>query len=176
MLNNRHDAYRLLRELEAPDHLVKHVQLVGEAADALMLEYTKQNLVFDRQLIELGVAIHDAGKILHPAELAGPGSLHEPAGRALLLAHGVQPRVAACCVSHATWNTDDITFEELSVALSDKLWKGKREPELELRVIDAVANMQGKDRWDVFPILDDAFERIAASGTDRLGRSTTPSD
>jgi hypothetical protein len=176
MLRTRHDAYRLLRELGASDRLLKHVQLVGEAADELILEYLKQDLVFDRQLIELGVAIHDAGKILHPAELVGPGSLHEPAGRDLLLAQGVQRDVAHCCVSHAAWDASDITFEELSVALSDKLWKGKREPELELRVIDAVAKAQGKERWDVFSVLDDAFERIAASGTDRLARSTAAPD
>lgn len=176
MLTTRHDAYRLLRELGASDRLLKHVQLVGEAADALMLGYVNQDLIFDRQLIELGVAIHDAGKILHPAELVNPGSLHESAGRDLLLAHDVQLNVANCCVSHATWDAADITFEELSVALSDKLWKGKREPNLELRVIDVVAKIQGKQRWDVFFTLDDAFERIAATGMDRLARSTAPSN
>jgi hypothetical protein len=176
MLTTRHDAYRLLRELGATDRLLKHLQLVGEAADALMLAFSRHGLRFDRQLIELGVAVHDAGKILHPAELVEPGSLHEPAGRDLLLAHGVQPEVANCCVSHAAWESADITFEELSVALSDKLWKGKREPELELRVIDAAAAMLGQTRWDMFSALDDAFERIAASGTERLARSTASPD
>lgn len=171
MLNNRTDAYRLLRELGAPDRLLRHVQLVGEVADDLIHEYEERQLQFDRTLIELGVAVHDAGKILHPSELVEPGSLHESAGRDLLLAHGVPPEVAQCCVTHAAWDAEGTSFEELTVALSDKLWKGKREPELELRIVDAVAGLQGVDRWDVFPGLDDVFEGIAAGGANRLMRS-----
>jgi hypothetical protein len=171
MLRNRDEAYDLLRQLGAPTRLILHVQLVGEAADILIQEYISRGLIFDRTLIELGVAVHDAGKMLHPEELDGPGSLHEPAGRELLIAHGVQAEVAQCCVSHASWDGDNISFEELTVALSDKLWKGKRVPELELLVIDAIALKQGLDRWDVFSGLDDIFEKVASLGANRLGRS-----
>ena len=41
-----------------------------------------------------GAATHDVGKVLQPSELSGPGSAHEPAGHALLLAHGVPERLA----------------------------------------------------------------------------------
>lgn len=171
MLKNRTDAYRLLKELGANDRLVLHVQLVGEAADRLIQAYTGLGLKFDAQRIELGVSIHDAGKILHPGELDGPGSMHEPAGEKLLLANGVQPAVAKCCVSHAAWQEPGVSFEERSVALADKLWKGKREEVLELLVVDDVAAQLGVDRWDVFTELDSVFEEIAAGGTERLERS-----
>lgn len=171
MLTNRTDAYRLLRRLGANDRLICHVQLVGEAADALIKAYRALGLACDVQWIELGAAIHDAGKILHPAELDGPGAQHEPAGMALMLEHGVQPHVARCCVSHAAWQDEANSFEERSVALADKLWKGKREAPLELLVIDHAAALLQADRWDVFAQLDSVFEDIAAGASDRLERS-----
>jgi hypothetical protein len=171
MLKDRSDAHRLLMELGAPVRLIVHLQLVGEAADLLMQAYRHLGIPFDSQLIELGVAVHDAGKILHPEELDGPGARHEVAGEALLLAHGVQAQVARCCVSHATWQDTGVSFEERSVALADKLWKGKREPALELRVVDDVALRLGGQRWDVFGELDSVFEEIAAGAALRLERS-----
>ena len=97
--------------------------------------------------------------------------MHEPAGEALLLAHGVQPDVARCCVTHAKWNGVDVSFEERSIALADKLWKGKREESLELAVIDDVAARLQLGRWDVFTRLDEVFEQIASEGPARLERS-----
>jgi hypothetical protein len=160
--------------LGAPPRLLKHLQLVGEAAEELMQAYESLGIGFDRTTIELGVAVHDAGKILHPSELTGPGSDHEQAGEALMLANDVQPDIARCCVSHAAWRSPGTSFEELSVALADKLWKGKREAELELRVIDAIAHRCSVERWDIFAELDGAFEEIASSGAARLERSQTP--
>lgn len=171
MLNDRHDAYGLLNELGAPERLLIHVQLVAEAADLLMQAYAGFGIDFDAQLIELGVAVHDAGKIQHPEELDAAGSRHEPAGEALMLAHGVPPHVARCCVSHAAWERPGVSFEERSVALADKLWKGKRVPELEMLVVDSVAVQLGITRWDVFAELDSVFEGIAAGAEDRLARS-----
>jgi hypothetical protein len=83
----------------------------------------------------------------------------------------VQPNVAKCCVSHAEWATDDVSFEERSVALADKLWKGKRETALEIQVIDMAAARLGVGRWDIFERLDAAFEAISARGNERLARS-----
>jgi hypothetical protein len=171
MLENRQDAYRLLEKLGASQRLLRHVQLVGEAADGLLGAYARLNLECDAQWIELGAAVHDAGKILHPAELDGPGSEHEPAGEAMLLAQGVAPKIAHCCVSHAVWFADGVSFEELSVALADKLWKGKREEQLELLVIDAAAHKLGCERWDIYAELDSVFELIAGGATERLERS-----
>jgi hypothetical protein len=171
MLANREDAYRLLAKLGASSRLLTHLKLVGEAADELIALYQELNVSFSAKLIELGVAVHDAGKILHPNELDGPGSLHESSGKRLLLEYGVQQEVAECCVTHAAWDGAAVSFEERSVALADKLWKGKREPELELAVIDALADRLGVDRWILFSRVDEVFETIAADGLIRLARS-----
>ena len=90
-----------------------------------------------------------------------------------MLAHGVQPAVARCCVSHAAWDGPSVSFEERSVALADKLWKGKRVPDLEMLVVDSAAVRLGVTRWDVFAELDSVFEQIAAGAGDRLERSRT---
>lgn len=174
MLDDRHDAYRLLARLGAPQRLLVHVRLVGEAADQLAAAYAALGIAFDARRIARGVAVHDAGKILHPAELEGPGSRHEPDGEALMLANGVPPDIARCCVTHAQWQHADVSFEERSIALADKLWKGKREEALELAIIDEAAARLGVDRWHVFDRLDSVFEDIAAGGPDRLARSREP--
>ena len=171
MINGREEAYDLLRALGATPHLLRHLQLVGEAGDELILGLQELDVEIDVGFVRLGIAIHDAGKIVHPEELRGPGSEHEPTGEALLLQHGVQPEIARCCLSHARYETMDVRLEELLVALADKLWKGKRVEHLEARVVDAVSERLNCDRWDIFNRLDDCFESIANSGDDRLARS-----
>lgn len=170
-LKNREDAHALLVTLRAPERLLRHLHLVGEAADILIDGLRDMRMDFDANLVRLGVAVHDAGKIVRPEELDGPGSVHEVAGQSLMLAHGVQPEIAKCCVSHAAWQGPDVRFEERVVALADKLWKGKREESLELLVIDAVAARLGVARWDVFMACDGLFEMVAAGSADRLSRS-----
>ena len=117
---------------------------------------------FNKNLVRLGVAIHDAGKILHPDEIFGIGNAHELSGEKLLLETGVQANIARCSLSHARYELMETSFEELLVALSDKLWKGKRVDALELQVIDHIVKSLGKSRWDIFHDLDDCFEKIAA--------------
>jgi hypothetical protein len=171
MLANRNDAYQLLEALGAPDRLIRHARLVGQAADLLLLEFRSLGVPCDVRVVELGAVLHDAGKIRHPQELSEPGSLHEQAGEALLLASGVDPAVARCCGSHGAWNVPGVSLEERIVALADKLWKGKREADLELNIIDEIANRLGLSRWDVFERVDTAFENIAARGAERLQAS-----
>ena len=97
----------------------------------------------------------------------------DDAGQALAPKHGVQPEVANCCVSHAVWRNPDVSFEERTVALADKLCNGKRDTDLEMVVIDGAAIRLGVGRWHVFARLDLAFEGIAASADERLRRSLT---
>lgn len=170
-LRTRRDAYALLRQLCAPERLLLHVRLVGEAADDLVIFLKRLGLELDYDLIELGVALHDAGKIVHPNELSCPGSQHEPAGAALLKKHGVPARIARCCITHAVWQGPEVSLEERIVSLADKLWKGKRESALEFDIIDEVARRVGGGRWRVFETLDSVFEAIAAGGSGRLERS-----
>jgi len=171
LLKSPSDTLDLLKSLGASKKLIRHLELVGETAEDLIKILHELNVPFDHDFVRLGVAIHDAGKILHPSELTGKGSAHEPAGERLLLDNGVQSDIARCCLSHARFKEMDVSFEELLVALSDKLWKGKRVEELELRVIDHIGVLLKKDRWSVFEILDSGFETIASQGDERLSRS-----
>jgi HD superfamily phosphodiesterase len=175
MLTSPGDAYKLLKNLGAPDRLIGHAHLVGDAADRLLQELRILGVACNMRIVELGAVLHDAGKIQHPNELSEPGTLHEQAGQTLLLSHGVQPEVARCCASHGVWNNSETSFEERIVALADKLWKGKREADLELRVIDEVAVRLQVTRWDVFERLDSAFEEIAAEGSQRVRQSRVES-
>ena len=169
MLNNREQAYQLLRELGACSRLITHLKLVGEAGDIICQTYQQMGIEFNEGLVKIGISIHDAGKILYPEELSNFASNHEPAGEKLLLEHGVQPEIARCCITHAKWQ--DTSFEEQTIALADKLWKGKREEVLELTIIDQIAKKLGLERWDVFTQLDTVFESIAEGGWERIQRS-----
>ncbi len=171
MLKDCDEALLLLEKLGAPPRLMYHARIVAEAARTVSASIQSLGITCDAQVIELGAVVHDAGKIRHPQELSQPGTLHEHAGETLLLSHGVQPEVARFCITHAQWNLPGVTLEERVVALADKLWKGKREPELELDVIDDVAARLGTSRWDVFELLDNTFEEIAAAGSGRLESS-----
>lgn len=169
-------AQDLLVRLGAPSRLLRHVELVNEAAELILGKLGALGVPVRAELVRVGVALHDAGKILHPDELDAPGALHEPAGEALLLGSGVSPEVARVCLSHARWDTMDVTLEELLIALADKLWKGVRNARLEERCIDAIALALGKARWDLFIDLDTSFENVAAGGAERLAQSHISKD
>jgi hypothetical protein len=165
------DAISLLRKLGAKERLLIHIKLVDEASEILIKELKKLGVRINGNLIRIGVVVHDAGKIIHPEELAQPGNQHEQSGFELLLKNDVQPEIARFCLSHARWRETECSFEELLVALADNLWKGKREEELELMVVDQTAKKIGKNRWDIFTEMDSCFESIAADGPTRLHRS-----
>lgn len=165
------EAFVELRALGAPARLVTHARLVLEAGDAILAAVASVGVTVDRDLVRAGVVLHDAGKAIHVAELDGAGDLHEADGERALLARGVEPRLARVCRSHAKWKDMECSPEELLVALADKLWKGARVAELEGRVVDALATRSGRDRWEMFVTLDDAFERVAAGADERLARS-----
>lgn len=151
--------------------LRRHAEMVSEAAEGLLALLARERVKIEADWVRAGAALHDVGKIEHLGELERPGALHEPAGEQLLLAHGVTPRVARCCRSHAQWSTLECALEEFVVALADKLWKGARVPQLEQRVIEAAAGRCGRGVWDLFVPLDNGFEAIADAGADRLARS-----
>jgi HD domain len=165
------DAYEFLQELDAPPHLIQHVKLVGEAGEILISQFQHLNLSFDPEWIRLGIVFHDTGKILYPVELIEHGNQHEAAGEKFLLDRGIDPKIARCCRSHGQWNLIDCHFEELVIALSDCLWKGKRNAELKHRTISKAAQILQQDYWDIFVKLDDRFEEIARGGDLRLSRS-----
>lgn len=171
MLTTKKEAFELLNKLNAPTHLKTHVTLVGEAADELILYLEVFKLELDIDFIDTGIVIHDIGKTIHVNEMVDKGSKHEPDGEKLLLKYGASDKLARVCMSHARWHEMACSLEELLIALSDKLWKGKRVRELEERVIDSIAKQKKIDKWEIFTELDTIFEKIAAGGYDRLKRS-----
>jgi hypothetical protein len=170
---SRDEAKCLLQSLGAPRHLLQHVDLVGEAADLLLLALRANQIEVNEQFVLVGVVIHDVGKIVHPAEMTAPGNSHEPTGEQMLLAAGAPAEIARVCLSHARWSQMPATLEELIIALADKLWKGVRVSELENMVITECATRSNKDYWQLFVGLDSSFERIADRGPDRLRRSVS---
>lgn len=170
-LESVNDAYELLKQLGASPKLIRHVRLVGEAADLLLYKIEQIGIKVDARFVRLGVALHDAGKIIYVEELTNKGNKHEAEGESLLIKSGVEPSLARCCLSHAQWEVMECSLEELLVALSDKLWKGKREAKLEEEVINRLSKLIGKDYWRLFIELDNHFEMIASSGEERLAKS-----
>jgi len=164
-------ALALLKDLGAPTRLLRHVELVAEAADILLMELRSLGLTVHDEFVRVGVILHDAGKVLYVNELLQSGAEHEPAGERLLLTNGVSPEVARVCLSHAQWRKMSVSLEELLIALADKLWKGVRNQELEELVISRVSDILRQDRWELFVTLDSVFEQIASRGNERLDRS-----
>eukprot|EP01030_Chromulinospumella_sphaerica_P001838 gene1838-1803_t len=117
--------------------------MVLQAAQALSAALKAAAVAHDAQWMAMGAALHDVGKLLYVQEVSGPGSEHEAAGEALLLKAGVPAHLARCCVTHGQWQNCE-ALESLCVALADRLWRGARCPELELRVIDAAAERKGR--------------------------------
>jgi len=62
-------------------------------------------------------------------------------------------------------------LEPVLVALADKLWKGKRVPDLEEQAVQMFTAASHCDFWEAWPKLDSVFESVAASGDSRLARS-----
>ncbi|MBO6937649.1 MAG: HD domain-containing protein [Deltaproteobacteria bacterium] len=119
----------------------------------------------------LGAALHDCGKLLHPAEMSAAGHAHEASGRRMLETAGFHDEVARAAVTHAQWDRPPAELEDRLIALADKLWKGKRDTELEAHLLNELAESTGKAAWEVFGVLDELCERIAADGPERLRRS-----
>ncbi|MCX4744416.1 HD domain-containing protein [Kitasatospora sp. NBC_01287] len=161
---------RLLDRLDAPPRLVAHLRAVHEVAGQLVdwLTRSRPALAFDGSAVLFGAATHDIGKIWHPAELSGPGSSHEEAGRELLLRHGVSPALARFAGTHARWDGAGIEVEDLLVSLADKVWKDKRVPELEDLVVAHLAAAGGRAAWQEFLELDEVLSGIGEGAGARL--------
>ncbi len=160
----------LLLTLDAPPRLAAHLRAVHDVAHRLVTwaEQRYPALSFDREAVLFGAATHDIGKVLHPAELSGPGSAHEEAGRELLLAHGVGPELSRFAGTHASWTRSGVGVEDLLVSTADKIWKNKRVPELENLLVARLSAAGDQPAWEAFMALDEALERIGDGAAQRL--------
>ncbi|WP_233223803.1 HD domain-containing protein [Amycolatopsis sp. CA-128772] len=154
-------ARALLENLGASPWLGAHLRVVHDVAVTLTGWVGPR---VDVPAVLFGAATHDIGKVLHPGELSGPGSLHEEAGYRLLLAEGVEEGLARFARTHGSWDAAGVTLDDLFVTLADKVWKGKWLPDLEQRVAERL----GGPVWETFLALDDELERIASGADERL--------
>ena len=164
------EAADLLLILDAPPRLAAHLRAVHDVAARLIawLADNHQDLAFDSEAVLFGAATHDIGKIVHVEELSGPGSQHELAGRQLLLQAGIKPRLARFAATHAIWQGFDVELEDLLVSVADQVWKAKRVPDLEQRVVNRLTVASGQQPWQVFLDLDDQLEQLAADADHRI--------
>ncbi|MFI6124458.1 HD domain-containing protein [Streptomyces sp. NPDC051064] len=160
----------LLRSLGAPPRLAAHLRAVHDVA-AQLVDWTERrypDIAVDRAAVLFGAATHDIGKTVHVAELSGPGSSHEEAGRELLLAHGFSPDMARFAGTHASWTAPGVTLEDLLVSTADKVWKNKRVAGLEDLVVARLAEATGRERWEEYLALDDLLVHIGDGAEYRL--------
>jgi len=127
------------------------------------------NVTFDRDAVLFGAATHDMGKALDVAELVQPGKDHERRGVELLLDMGIPEVRARFAYTHGNWDTaQNVTLEDLLVALADNCWKGKRLDELETKTVNLLSSASGKPAWDCYAELDDILGSLAAHADARL--------
>jgi hypothetical protein len=164
------EAARLLRDLDAPPRLAAHLRAVHDVARQLVDWTAREHpaVRLDRAAALFGAATHDIGKTAHPAELSGPGSAHEAAGRELLLSQGIAPELARFAETHAAWTRPDTGMEDLLVSVADKIWKGKRVQELEDLVVARLAAASGRTAWEEFLAFDDLLTAIGEDADRRL--------
>ena len=160
----------LLLLLDCPPRLAAHLRAVHDVAHHLV-DWAEQHgpgMHVDREAVLFGAATHDIGKIVHTAELSGPGSAHEEAGRLLLLSHGVGPELARFAATHASWTASPVGIEDLLVSLADKVWKNKRVPELEDLVVARLVRANGRAAWEEFIALDEFLTGMGDDADQRL--------
>nr|WP_051779705.1 HD domain-containing protein [Streptomyces sp. NRRL S-241] len=165
----------LLESLDAPPRLAAHLRAVHDVAVQLVdwLEHRHPEIAVDRAAVLFGAATHDIGKTVHTAELSGPGSLHEEAGRELLLARGFEPGLARFAGTHGSWSAPGTSLEDLVVSTADKVWKNKRVPELEDLLISRLAQATGAEPWEAYLALDDLLARIGSGADGRLAHQAS---
>ncbi len=105
---------------------------------------------------------------MYPQELTAPGNQHEQEGMKLLQKYGVSEKLARFAYTHANWKDATVGLEDLLVALSDNLWKGKRQVELEECFVKTVSARTGKETWEVFAEFDQVCEILTLDADQRI--------
>jgi hypothetical protein len=160
----------LLCRVDAPPRLAAHLRVVCDVAVQLVESFGDAfpSFRFDVAAVVYGAAAHDIGKVLHTSELEAPGNDHERDGYRLLIESGVPSGLARFARSHGDWSASDATVEDEIVALADKVWKGRREEELEHKLLSRISAAENEEPWRVFARLDDLLTAISTEADRRL--------
>jgi hypothetical protein len=160
----------LLKSSMAPKRLVAHLTLVHDVAAKLISKIVNEypDLHFDKQAVLFGAATHDIGKASFPAELVGPGSLHEKQGTDILAKLGIPDSMARFSQTHASWKSPEMTIEDLLVSLADKIWKGKRQEDLEEIICHRISIILSRPEWEIFASMDSILSDLARGADRRL--------
>lgn len=165
------DAAIVLRQVSAPPRLLAHLIVVHDVASRLIGRICEAfpGLTLDREAILFGASLHDLGKAVFRNELVEPGKQHEMRGVELLRGLGVSEDRARFAFTHGNWGTEEnVTLEDLMVALADNRWKGKRVDALEARTVELLSSASGKPAWTCFADLDEILESLAQDADERL--------
>lgn len=156
----------MLENAALHSQLTRHLEMVHETAVLLLKDvdkYLKDDRI-DPELVKLGAACHDLGKLFFPEEIEGSGNLHEGNAVVMVLTdQGLDPKGAQFARLHALrTQSDDLNV--LLVCIADTIWNGGRDTELELKFCKVL----GGDVWTNMTRLDVICERIALGGSKRL--------
>ena len=165
------EALDIVQQLSAPPRLVAHLVLVHDAACTLIERISAEfpETQFDPELVRFGAATHDIGKIVHPEELIESGKhRHQRSGLELLQSLGIPPERARFAWTHGNWNSDDITLDDLIVALADKSWKGKRIEALEHRTTEFLNAATSRPQWACYAELDEMLQLLTRDADKKL--------
>jgi hypothetical protein len=164
------DIVELLCRVNASPRLAAHLRVVHDVAVQLVESFRGAfpAFRFDDAAVVYGAGTHDIGKALHPAELQASGNVHEVDGYQLLIDSGVPARLARFARSHGEWGSRDAKVEDEIVALADKVWKGRREEDLEHKLASRISAAEGEESWRVFTRLDDLLTAISSDADRRL--------
>jgi putative nucleotidyltransferase with HDIG domain len=160
----------VLKQLDAPQRLIKHLIIVNSTAYYLVEQLKAEwpNLTLNKQEILFGASTHDIGKVIITDELYKTGKNHESEGFKILKKLGYNDKESRFTITHGNWKNSNLQLEDLIVCLSDKIWKGKRLTELEEKVTKEISESTKTDLWDVSMRLDTILEKITIGSDDRI--------
>jgi putative nucleotidyltransferase with HDIG domain len=165
-------AVDICERLSAPPRLVAHLVLVHHTACTLIDRITAKfpEAHFDPDLVRFGAAVHDIGKTLHPNELTESGkNKHQRSGVELLKSLGIPKQRARFAWTHSNWtDSEQITLEDLLVALADKSWKGKRIDALESLTADFLSTATARHKSDCYAKLDEIIQSLSQDADKKL--------
>ncbi|WP_061249109.1 HD domain-containing protein [Leptospira alstonii] len=164
--NTFNDALNFQKFLNAPERLINHHIRVLKTFDSILLELPlSMKMTIDKKLGQILCVVHDIGKIYIPEELYEPSHLHEKFGKEFLSSWGIDSSIYTICETHGEWRNYSTNLEESLAILSDRLWRGARDSELEEMITYLLCEKTNQSFWDIYLFLDSIFKKIATQGT-----------